>query len=122
MKNYSELLNRAANILGSQGFEIWDDLSNQLRDMALDLNNHVATKRVPDPYDERDGLMFSLNDLRKLKSLPPGTKLYASLPQHKTEIPKDCVPVSVEVLKILKDHVDDNFKPLVLCLIPKVSS
>jgi len=38
----------------------------------------VATKLVPDPYDERSGIWFSAADLKRLNDLPAGTKLYTS--------------------------------------------
>jgi len=41
---------------------------------------HVATIQLPDIYDERDGVYLSGEDLRKLASLPAGTKLYIERP------------------------------------------
>jgi len=40
----------------------------------------VATVLPPDPLDERSGTWLSLEDWEKLKTLPPGTKLYAVPP------------------------------------------
>ena len=39
----------------------------------------IATKQVSDPYDERDGVWFSMDDLKKLQELPPGTVLYVKV-------------------------------------------
>jgi len=36
----------------------------------------VATKLLPDVYDERDGPWFSNADIKRLSDLPAGTKLY----------------------------------------------
>lgn len=36
----------------------------------------VATKRPSDPYDERGGLWFDIEDVERMKALPVGTKLY----------------------------------------------
>lgn len=38
----------------------------------------VATILPPDPYDERDGIWISAEDLRAIAALPAGTKLYTS--------------------------------------------
>lgn len=38
----------------------------------------VATKQLPDPYDDRDGVWFDAEGLQRLKALPAGTKLYAA--------------------------------------------
>ena len=38
----------------------------------------VAKKLISDPDDERSGSWFSLEDLERLKQLPPGTKLYTA--------------------------------------------
>lgn len=46
---------------------------------ALDqvLGEPVATKRISDPDDERDGLWFDLEDIARMKALKAGTILYA---------------------------------------------
>lgn len=36
----------------------------------------IATTQLPDPYDERESVWFSMEDLKKLQELPPGTVLY----------------------------------------------
>ena len=38
----------------------------------------VAVKQPSDPYDERDGLWFTPEDIARLKALPARTKLYAA--------------------------------------------
>lgn len=39
----------------------------------------VATLLASDPYDEREGIWFSLADRKRLMALPAGTKLYTFL-------------------------------------------
>jgi hypothetical protein len=52
----------------------------------LEAREPVATVLPPDPYDERDGLWLSNADMKRLKALPSGTKLYATPPAP--QVPK----------------------------------
>lgn len=45
----------------------------------------VATIQQSDPNDERDGLWLSLEDKHRLAKLPPGTWLFAILPQAEAQ-------------------------------------
>lgn len=52
----------------------------------------VATKLMPDPYDERGGNWYSNEDIKKLNALPVGTKLYAA-PQQDVQ---DAIDATLE--------------------------
>jgi hypothetical protein len=45
----------------------------------------IATVLSPDPYDDRDGVRFSLKDWERLNSLPSGTSIYTS-PQPAAQV------------------------------------
>lgn len=63
----------------------------------------VAILLSADPYDERDGPWFSQEDLKKLASLPSGTKLYASPPASPAD---DRLRDVVEALEAAHPHLE----------------
>lgn len=42
----------------------------------IDSYERVATVLTRDPYDDRDGVSFHIDDLKRLMALPSGTTLY----------------------------------------------
>lgn len=83
MKNYHLTQEQIAQLLEAKGYHgesfklvpKMTDIVNAALDQVL--GEPVATKLISDPYEERDGLWFDLGDIKNLKELPVGTKLYA---------------------------------------------
>lgn len=57
----------------------------------------LATLQMPDPYDDRDGVWFSRNDVNRIKKLGAGAKIYG--PEAMERIKK----LESEVVELRKD-------------------
>jgi hypothetical protein len=76
----------------------------------------VATKQLPDPYDDRDGVWFDLEGLGRLKALPAGTKLYAapvSAKREWVELTDDEIYDALAEVRFVRDNLLDGCRAVI---------